>query len=546
MLRLLFCGLPNIVTQCRLPMIGKIAMLWVCIIQCATATPNIVFILADDLGIMDIAAYAARFSGKSISDVYYETPNLDRLVGNGLVFSQAYANQLCTPTRAAILTGQYPSRMGITTATPPHTKTFFNQGLPVPKGVNQHDAYAHQDAISLPQAWINAYSNTALDPAIPSLPQVLKSHEAFFIGKWHLGSHGVKGYQPQDHGFNILNYYDAGASVYFDWQKKWEPAKTLFPAMPQQEVCVGNAGGAPYADYLIDDTAVRVERFLHARAQADHEKPFFLYLNHFAVHTPLQAPRATVSAFESKPQRGTLGHQHPSYAAMLKHLDQAVGRVMQALEATGLDETTMLIFTSDNGGVEYTQPAATDNAPFRGGKACLYEGGVRVPLIVYWKGHFSGGHWIHQPVNCIDFLPTLADITNNPVPEKVDGMSLVPFLERKDTPLVERTFIWHYPFNVIVQHPNDGLPLTPHSAIRQGDYKLIWDWHGRLELYDVQNDPFESHDLAALENDRTDALFFALRSWLDQNVEPRYFPQLNPNYESGSDTPRSQFINRSL
>lgn len=517
-----------------------------CCVSAGSTAPNVVFILADDLGITDINAYAARFSGKSVGDLYYETPNLDRLVNQGVAFSQAYANQLCTPTRAAILTGLYASRMGITTATPPHTKTFFNQGLSVPAGANPHDAYQHSDPIVQAQAWLNGYSNTALDPAIPSLPQVLKTHDAFFIGKWHLGSHGVKGFQPQDHGFEILSYYDAGASVYFDWQDTWEPEKTLFPKMPQKDVYVGDAGEPPYADYLIDDTAERVERFLKQRAASDSDKPFFLYLNHFAVHTPLQAPQETVSAFEDKPQRGVLGHNHPTYAAMLKHLDLSVGRVMKALEMTGLDENTLVIFTSDNGGVEYTNPAATDNAPFRGGKACLYEGGVRVPLIIYWKGRYAGGDWINQPVNCIDFLPTLAELTGNALPANLDGVSLLPLLQGEDLLPAQRTFIWHYPFNVIVKHPNDGLPLTPHSAIRKGDYKLIWDWHGRLELYDIQNDPFETKDLSRVETDRTHELFDALKAWIESNVEKRYFPQLNPYYSEESETSRSRFLDLSL
>lgn len=412
----------------------------------------------------------------------------------------------------------------------------------MPEGVYPHDAYEHADAIEYPQAWLNGYSNTALDPAIPSLPQVLKTHDAFFIGKWHLGAHGVKGFQPQDHGFEVLSYYDAGASVYFDWQDKWEPEKTLFPKMPQIEVCVGDAGEPPYADYLIDDTAARVERFLEQRAASGTDKPFFLYLNHFAVHTPLQAPAETVSDFEDKPERGVLGHDHPTYAAMVKHLDLAVGRVMQALEATGLDEDTLVVFTSDNGGVEYTNPAATDNAPFRGGKACLYEGGVRVPLIVYWKGTYAGGEWINQPVNCIDFLPTLAELTGNETPVDVDGVSLLPLLNGEDGSDGGRTFIWHYPFNVIVKHPNDGLPLTPHSAIRTGDYKLIWDWHGRLELYDIQNDPFETKDLSEIQGERADAMFTELKAWLETHIEARYFPRRNSEYQKQDDLLRRPLI----
>lgn len=503
----------------------------------ASAQPNIVFILADDLGITDINAYAERFSGKSADELFYETPNLDRLVGQGLVFSQAYANQLCTPTRAAIMTGRYPSRMGITTATPPNTHTYYNQGVAVSEGANPHDAYAHADPINLSQAWINGYTNTALDPSIPSLPQVLRGYDSHFAGKWHLGGHGAKGFQPQDHGFKVINYYDVGGSTYFNWQEHWKPKANKFPKMPQEEVVLGDPGEPPYEDYLIDDTAARVESFLMDYAASDKARPFFLYVNHFAVHTPLQAPEESIAHFEKKLQRGVLGHDHATYAAMVKHLDDALGRVIAALEDTGLAENTIVIFTSDNGGVEYTDPPATDNAPFRGGKACLYEGGVRVPLVVYWKGHYEGGLWVNQPVNCVDFLPTLAELTENKVPPSalIDGESFVELLNDPESGPKERTFIWHYPYNVVVKHPNDGLPLTPHSAIRKGDYKLLWDWHGRLELYDVEHDPFETQDLSDMQPERTQALFDELRGWLELNVEKRYWPQVNPNYDPDLD-----------
>jgi arylsulfatase A-like enzyme len=245
------------------------------------------------------------------------------------------------------------------------------------------------------------------------------------------------------------------------------------------------------------------------------------------VYTPFQAPEATVKYFEAKAQRGHLGRDNAIYAAMLKHLDDSVGEIRATLEATGLAANTILIFTSDNGGVEYTDPPATNNSPFKGGKACLYEGGVRVPTIVWQPGRFEGGAWIDAVIDCTDFLPTVAELTGNPPPPDIDGQSMVRLLENPASEGPERTLIWHYPFNVIVKHPDHGQPLSPHSAIRVGDFKLIWDWHGRLELYEIPADPTEGRDLSAEKPELTAQLHQQLKRWLVDNVAPRYWPQRN-------------------
>lgn len=502
-------------------------------------SPNVVVILADDLGITDIAAYAGHYTGKSIGDLYYETPHMDQLVERGIPFSQFYANQLCAPTRAALMTGQYPARHGFTTATP-LLPTYYNQGMTPPEGFNPHDVLGHKDNINKQQAWTNGRTNTALDPTLPTLPKVLKSHRSAFIGKWHLGGHGAAGFQPLDQGFEeVPAWFDAGGSVYFKWAPHWNKKQLPYPKMDQKESHMGSAGDEPYADYLTDDLTDRAVRYLEG-AVADQkigkdDRPFFLYFNHFAVHTPLQAPKKTIAHFEGKPQKGTLGHDNVTYAAMVKHLDDSVGRIIQALEKSGVLNDTVVIFTSDNGGVEYTDPAATDNYPFKGGKACLHEGGIRVPMVIWQPGRFEGGDWCDVPANCIDLLPTLAALTGNPIPEGVDGISLVPMLGTPECNQPIRTFFWHYPFNVIVKHPDDGLPLTPHSGIRAGDYKLLWDWHGKLVLYDLQNDPYENNDLSQAMPEKRDRLMRQLQSWLKENVEPRYLPVRNPNYSAEED-----------
>jgi arylsulfatase A-like enzyme len=164
---------------------------------------------------------------------------------------------------------------------------------------------------------------------------------------------------------------------------------------------------------------------------------------------------------------------------MIKHLDDSVGRIMATLKAQGLDQNTLIVFASDNGGAEYTR--STDNAPFKGGKATMYEGGVRVPLVYYWPGKYEGGIWCDHVVSAYDHLPTFAAITGNKTPDDLDGVALTSNLADPKAKGAGRTIIWHYPYNVKVMHSDHNLPLTPCTAMRKGDYKLIWDWHGKLD-----------------------------------------------------------------
>ena len=483
--------------------------------------PNIVFILADDLGITDIGAYARHFTGAKADDLFFETPHLDKLVADGISFSQSYANQLCSPTRAAILTGRIASQMGVTTATP-NTKTYFNQGLQTPEGSDIHDVLEHKDPVPGKRPWINATCNTALDPAVPTWPRVLTTHDCAFLGKWHLGGHGAPDRQPAAFGFEELAYFDEGGSPYFKWQAQWNRNKPYFPTAPAR-FKVGRAGKPTGADYLTDDLSARAVSYIESRKSK--EKPFVLYYCPFAVHTPFQAPPGDMKHFSNKKQLGHLGRDNATYAAMLKHLDDSVGEIRATLEKTGLAKNTVLIFTSDNGGVTYTDPPATTNKPFKGGKACLYEGGVRVPVIVWQPNRFDGGKWCDAVTDCTDFLPTVAELTGNPPPGNIDGQSMVSRLENPASPGPERTLLWHYPFNVSVKHPDLGTPLSPHSAIRAGDHKLIWDWHGRLELYNIPRDPMETHDLTNEKPELTAKLHAQLKHWLKENVAPRYWPQ---------------------
>ena len=514
------------------------------------ARPNIVIILADDLGIMDIAAYGRFF--RQTAETYYETPHLDRLVRSGLSFSQAYAQQLCSPSRASLLTGRFSASLGVTTATP-LTPTYYSSGKTAPQGYHPLDAVRHADRIAHSRPWTNGTTLTAIphggpldgEQAVPALPRVLEGYVSGFIGKWHLGGHGTAGYQPADVGFSTPAYYDAGGSPYFNWRRLWSRTELPYPSMPQVNWEIGDPGPETGQDELTADLTVQAVRFLEQRA-TQPDKPFLLYFNHFAVHGPWQAHPERIEYFRAKAARGWNGHHSAVYAAMVAQLDDSVGHVLDALERLGLNNSTLVVFTSDNGGVEHARDdeghAITENGPFTGGKGHLYEGGVRVPFIARWPGRIEAGRWSDRPIHLIDILPTLAGLAGVAVPEGVDGRDLKPLLFEGDhAEWPERTLYWHYPFNVGIPH-HDGSPyIPPHSAIRQGPLKLIWDWHGKLHLYDIEQDPSEQADLAVDRPDEARRLFEQLNSWLQANVPPRYFPRRNARFDPRTETVHGPF-----
>ncbi|MCA0957665.1 sulfatase [Muricauda ruestringensis] len=512
--------------------------------------PNIIFILADDYGIMDSQAYAQKFTGVEPSKMFYETPNIDRLINEGTAFSQAYANQLCSPTRASIMTGKYAGRLGFTTAMPPR-ETYYNQNIATPEGYYAHDVLEHKDNILIEQALTNGTSNSAVPTGTEhdagrdelSLAEALRDYHSAFIGKWHIGGFGAQGYQPKDQGFEPLAWFDAGGSVYYNWKEQWDnKAKNRFPKMPQAESEMGDSGVETNEEYLTDDLTAQALNFIEKRATIKNE-PFFLYFSHFAVHSPYQGKEAEVEYFEGKASKGWNGHKDPVYASMIKSMDRSVGQIMEKLEQTGLEENTLIVFMSDNGGIDAKvtpKGDGTDNTPFLGGKACLTEGGIRVPLIFRWKGKIKAGQWVDVPVDCTDIYPTLLDAanydTNTLIKENsLDGQSVLPLLsdvKNIDKSYSKTTHYWHYPFNVIYNSPYEPYALTPHSAVRKGDYKLIFDWYGRLRLYDIQKDPYEKNDLASQMPDLKDELFENLMEWLQNNVEKRYWPTFNENYKA--------------
>ena len=525
----------------------------------AAPRPNIVFILADDLGYVDINAYASRLTGAKTADMFFETPHLDRLVREGTWFGQAYACQLCAPTRAGLLTGKIAARIGVTTATPNTVRTFYNQGIAPPPGYLATDALYWGDPIKIQQALLNGSTLETLPSGQPldqgrdeiTIAEALPGYRSAFIGKWHLGGHGSRGWQPQDQGFEALAYTDEGASPYFKWRDVWDNCVKKYPKMPQPVQLAGKAGPETGQEYLTDSLTATAVRFLDEQAAKPGEPirpPFFLYLCHLAVHTPFQGKPADVAYFEKRPTRGWNGQSNAVYATMVKSLDDSVGRILDTLTRTGLADDTLVVFMSDNGGVTYTDPTATSNAPLKGGKAMMFEGGIRVPLIFRQPGKIAGGQWCDVPVDYADIFPTLLQLTrHDPAPHyaRIDGRSLAPLLTdpantRHGYP--RDTHYWHYPFNVGIVNPDDGLAPAPHSAMREGDWKLIFDWSGKLYLHELKTDWREEHNLADAQPAKALDLFRKLNAWIDANVAVKYTPLLNPDYDPAREARARPFV----
>jgi arylsulfatase A-like enzyme len=522
--------------------------------------PNIVIILADDLGFADLNTFATRATGVPAKDQFYETPHIDRLAAQGLSFYQARATQLCSPTRASLLTGRHSARIGFTTATPHLARSWTSHGIEPPGDYMPHDAVYWGDAIATPQALLNGTTLLALPAGRPgdrgrdeiTFAEALTNYRSAFIGKWHLGGHGAEGYQPHDQGFETISFYDNGASPYFDWRDRWNGTEPHDPPLAPGHSHIGSSGKDFGHEYLTDELTAQAVDFIRSHSSEQPERPFLLLLAHFAPHTPLEAKPEDIAHFEKKRTRGWNGHHNPVYAAMIKSLDDSVGAVVAALEKSGLADNTLVIFLSDNGGVSWVTQSGgepvTSNAPLKGGKAMLFEGGVRVPLIMRWPGVIPADTWTNVSVDVCDLFPTLLEAAGGDpalyAGEGIDGRSLVPlFADPSNTQgrYPRDTFYWHYPFNVAPLHPDDRLPLTPHSAILRGKDKLIHDWSGRLYLYDLAADPGEQRNLAEANPKLARELFVQLHDWLDANVAVRYTPAINPDYEPAAEVRADPF-----
>jgi arylsulfatase A-like enzyme len=434
---------------------------------------NVVLILADDLGWADLGCYGST---------YHETPNLDRLAADSMRFTHGYsACPVCSPTRAAILTGKYPARLGITDWLPGRPDR-PDQRMKRPELVTDLPASEVTLAAALKKA----------------------GYATGHIGKWHLGG---KGASPLDRGFDVnIGGDDTGTPLsYFAPFVRAKDGR----AMPGLEK-------APEGEYLTDRYAAEAEKFL----DANKDKSFFLYLPHNAVHTPMRAKADLIAKYKPGPA-GKQGN--PTYAAMLESLDDAVGRVLKKLDDLKLADRTIVIFTSDNGGLatlEGMATAPTINAPLREGKGYLYEGGIRVPLIVKAPGLTKPGSTTAMPACSIDFFPTLLEACSLKSDAKPDGISLVPVL--KGDKIERDALYWHYP-----HYANQG--SRPGGAVRAGDYKLIEYYEtGRRELFDVVKDVGENRNLAEEKKALVDLLAVRLEAWrLSVGAK---MPTANPDY----------------
>jgi len=455
-----------------------------------SSRPNVVFILADDLGQRDLGVYGSSF---------YETPHLDRLAQNGVRFTQAYAaSNVCSPTRASLLTGRYPARLGITDWLPGRAGKPGDQLL----AANLEPHLRAQER-TFADAFRAAGYRTAL------------------IGKWHLGDAAEN--LPDHHGFDV----SLAASGKGSTPSYFSPYR-----LPHL------ADGSP-GEYLVDRLTREAITFMReAHAQG---RPFLLELSHYAVHIPLQAKPDLVAKYAAKrtgiaagqdfvdrPPDGRVRVRQTdaTYAAMVESLDASVGALLNELNALGIADNTIVVFTSDNGGLATSEGWPTSNLPLRGGKGWPYEGGVREPLIVSWPRHLPSGAVSDAMVTSPDFFPTFLELAGLPSePDAhVDGESFAGALRQPASPAAERTIFWHYP-----HYSNQR--GRPHGAIRQGRWKLVeWFEDGRTELYDLAADVGETHDLAPTEPELAKALLARLRAWRDQ-VGAR-MPTPNPAYQA--------------
>jgi arylsulfatase A-like enzyme len=434
---------------------------------------NVVFILMDDLGRNDLGCYGST---------YYRTPNLDRFAAENTRFTQAYAAcPVCSPTRASILTGKYPARLHLTDWLPGRpdrpdqklARPAFRQELPL--------------------------EETTLAEALKAA-----GYATGHIGKWHLGG---KGFEPERQGFdvNVAGDHTGTALSYFA------------PFRGRDGRYMPGLEKAPDGEYLTDRLTSEAENFL----TQNKDRPFFLYLPHYAVHTPLRAKADILARYKADPTPGKQGN--PIYAAMVESMDQSVGRVLKRLDDLGLKEKTLVIFTSDNGGLATTEGPNTPptiNAPLREGKGFLYEGGIRVPLLVRLPGA-SGGRVIDVPVSSIDFFPTILELCGVKSEAKGDGVSLAALLREGKAPAA-RDLFWHYP-----HYSNQS--SRPGGAIRAGDAKLIEFYeNGRRELYDLKSDPYETRNIVEEKPELAEQLHARLEAW--RRAVGAQMMRPNPNY----------------
>jgi arylsulfatase A-like enzyme len=450
--------------------------------------PNVVFILVDDLGWSDIGTYGSTF---------YETPNVDALAKSGMLFTDGYAAcPVCSPSRAAILSGKYPARMDTTDL---FGGSRERKLLPLPAPYN---SYLALEELTMAEAFVE------------------NGYKTFFAGKWHLGD---KKYFPEKQGFQI----NKGG------HRRGSPPGGYFSPYKNPKLADG-----PMGECLPDRLGDESVKFI----QENRDNPFLLYLSFYSVHTPVQTKESYKKKYQQKAsavvvrrnsefervcsQRNNRARQvqkHPVYAGMMQSMDENVGKVLNKLKELGLTDNTIVCFTSDNGGLSTSEGSPTSNLPLKAGKGWLYEGGIRVPYIIRWPGITKPGSKCTVPVIGNDFYPTLLQAAGLPQKPKqhVDGVSLVPLLNGASKTIGRKAIYWHYP-----HYGNQG--GRPGSALRVGDYKLIETFEDNaIELYNLRDDIGEMKDLSASMPEKVAELKKMLNSWRSEVDAKMMKP--NPN-----------------
>lgn len=456
---------------------------------------NVVVILVDDMGWTDLGSYGSSF---------YDSPNIDKLANEGVKFTNGYAMcPVCSPTRASIQTGRYPNRTGITD---------WIVGLKYTLGESKYDRL------------LSADNKFDLNLREKTIAEVMKEngYKTYFAGKWHLGQ--TKEFWPQNQG------YDVNIGGCHMGMPKLRPEQNINGFFTPYGIPTLEDG--PSGEYLPDRLTDETIDFI----ESNKEDPFFVFLSYYLVHVPLQSKDSLINIYKEKRKEMGLDDEkefltdepwmdkvwqadkdpynykeriiqsEPIYAAMVRSLDINVGRVLDALEKLELDDNTMIVFTSDNGGLSTAQGSVTNNAPLRAGKGWLYEGGIRVPFIIKNPDNPNNGIESEMMVSSIDVFPTVlgyAGIPTNQV--NIDGINLLPFLN--ENAKNSRPLFWHYP-----HYPGQG--GNPGSVIRKGKFKLIDDLEtGELELYDLEADIGEKNNLADNLPEVRDELYLMLKGW---------------------------------
>jgi len=451
----------------------------------SSVKPNIVLILVDDMGWSDVVC--------NVDNGYFETPNIDRLASEGMRFTNAYAAcAVCSPTRASVMTGRYPARIGITDWIRPSEGTVNPQGY---EGDSSKEVLCPENYIFL-------------DPGEVTIAEILKDsgYTSCHVGKWHLGS---ASFYPTAQGFD----YNVGGT------SAGQPPTYFDP------YSISTLADRQTGEYLTDREGDEAVGFIENAV--DQSKLFFLYMAHYAVHSPIQAKSDIIAKYDAKPKPADLSAS-AEYAAMVQSVDEAVGQIMAKVDALGVRDNTVVIFTSDNGG----ESAFTDNSPLRSGKGYPYEGGIREPWIVRWPGVVEPASTCAEPVITVDILPTICEILGLRLPLGlvIDGESIVALLKQAGS-LRRKELFWHFPHYRYSQE-------VPYSIIRRGDWKLIKRYSGanKYELFNLKDDPYEQENLADAEAPKLKELEERLAIWLRHTGAK--MPKPNPDYVNSGEKKR--------